>query len=236
MGIQSSKPLEHGALPESVGLSRRLQAIATLVPQGARLIDVGTDHALLPISLLQQQQITAAIAVDRAQKPLQQAALHRAQANISPEQLELVHADGIRDIDIRGGDVVVIAGMGGKTIRSILETAHRTPLEMVITQANRSVSEMRAFLGERGWRIDQEHMIIENNQHYPIVVWNRGEEPLSPKQAFLGPHFLRHRPPEWIRWLEWQQKILVQVQEKAGQAMPTEKQQALHWVTEALSC
>ena len=52
-------------------LSPRLAAIAALVPQGARLADVGTDHAYLPVRLLLDGGIASAVATDVNEGPLQ---------------------------------------------------------------------------------------------------------------------------------------------------------------------
>ena len=60
---------------ESLNLTPRLQAIADRVPQGARLADVGTDHGHLPLWLLTQGRLEAAIASDIRQGPLAHAHL-----------------------------------------------------------------------------------------------------------------------------------------------------------------
>ena len=54
-------------------LQPRLQALSQLVPDGARMADIGTDHGYLPIHLVQTGRISRAIAADVNQKPLQQA-------------------------------------------------------------------------------------------------------------------------------------------------------------------
>ena len=54
-------------------LPPRLAAIAALVPDGARLADVGTDHALLPIRLLLDGKIQSAVATDIRPGPLSRA-------------------------------------------------------------------------------------------------------------------------------------------------------------------
>ena len=43
-------------------ISKRLETVASFVPQGAVLLDVGSDHAYLPIELVEKGRIEAAIA------------------------------------------------------------------------------------------------------------------------------------------------------------------------------
>lgn len=50
-------------------LSPRLRALGAQVPQGAKLADVGTDHAYLPVSLLLDGRITQAVASDVNEGP-----------------------------------------------------------------------------------------------------------------------------------------------------------------------
>ncbi|MFR4202335.1 MAG: tRNA (adenine(22)-N(1))-methyltransferase TrmK [Flavonifractor plautii] len=57
----------------TVELTPRLRSVAELVPRGARFADVGTDHAYLPVWLLQQGRITGAVASDLRPGPLERA-------------------------------------------------------------------------------------------------------------------------------------------------------------------
>ena len=59
--------------PKHLQLAPRLQLLADLVPQGARLADIGTDHGYLPVWLLQQGRISSAIAADIGAGPLEHA-------------------------------------------------------------------------------------------------------------------------------------------------------------------
>ena len=54
-------------------LDKRLQAVASLVPQGSRLADIGTDHAYLPVWLVRNGAIASAVAGDIASGPCQAA-------------------------------------------------------------------------------------------------------------------------------------------------------------------
>ena len=49
-----------------VQLSERLTAIAEMVTEGNRLVDVGCDHGYLPVYLMLQHKIPRAIATDVA--------------------------------------------------------------------------------------------------------------------------------------------------------------------------
>ena len=93
-------------------LSPRLQTVADLVRPGARVADVGTDHAYLPAALLLEGRIPFAIAADLRQGPLE-----RARATVREYGLTGKAAfrlcDGLRGIRPDEVDAIAIAGMGG---------------------------------------------------------------------------------------------------------------------------
>lgn len=53
-------------------ISKRLELVASFVPQGAVLLDVGSDHAYLPIELVERGQIKSAIAGEVVEGPTSQ--------------------------------------------------------------------------------------------------------------------------------------------------------------------
>ena len=64
-------------------LTPRLACLAALVPQGARLADVGTDHGKLPVSLLLDGRIASAIGSDIGEGPLAHAARNAQEHGVS---------------------------------------------------------------------------------------------------------------------------------------------------------
>ena len=103
-------------------LDARLGAIAGLVPPGALLYDVGTDHARLPVYLLCTGRIAAAVASDIRQGPLA-AARKTAERFGVAERMRFELCDGVPPQAERDAGCVVIAGMGGENIAGILDRA-----------------------------------------------------------------------------------------------------------------
>lgn len=102
-----------------VQLSRRLKAIADMVTEGNRLVDVGCDHGYLPVYLMLNHKIPGAIATDVGKGPLARAQEHIAQYGMS-KYIEARLCDGLQGVRTGEGDTLVIAGMGGPLMEKIL--------------------------------------------------------------------------------------------------------------------
>ena len=93
-----------------MNIGARLEAVAKLVPQGCVLADIGTDHAYLPVWLLQKGQIKAAVAADIAAGPCR-----AAQTNIGMyglrDKIEVRMGSGLTVLKPGEADGAVIAGM-----------------------------------------------------------------------------------------------------------------------------
>ena len=97
-----------------IELSPRLRLAADLVPKGARLADVGTDHAYLPACLLMEGKIPSAIAADLREGPLSRARETAAELDIPLREGVYFYCYGpqyetpaeIRAARILGGDAV----------------------------------------------------------------------------------------------------------------------------------
>ena len=102
-------------------LSKRLLNVAKLVPKGARLADIGSDHAYLPAYLALKGQIEFAVAGEVVKGPFQNAQqVVRAQG--LNEQIAVRLADGLAAIEASDQiDTITICGMGGTLICDILE-------------------------------------------------------------------------------------------------------------------
>lgn len=169
-------------------LQPRLQCIAGLVPRGARLADVGTDHGYLPVYLLQQGVIAHAIASDINKAPLDHARATAREYGVE-EKMDFRLCPGLAGIKAEETDTIAIAGMGGETILSILKAAPWTcdGAHTLILQPQTKIALLRRWLVSHGFAFLKETLVRDKGQLYAVLVVSRGEmRPLSEGEALCG--------------------------------------------------
>jgi tRNA (adenine22-N1)-methyltransferase len=148
----------------------RIEAIKGLVPNGARLLDVGTDHAILPIELVKEGVISFAIASDVNPSPLNRAKEEIAKNNLSSE-IETILSNGFENIPYGSYNCVAICGMGGHLIWEIIEKAgDKSKYCPLILQPMSYPEALRKKLFQNGYKISNEVFAIDNNKSYVIML------------------------------------------------------------------
>lgn len=176
-------------------LDARLLAAANLVRDGAYLADIGTDHAYLPIYLAQKGKISRAVASDIREGPLARAEQNIRAAGLS-DKIETVLTDGLSGLECYPITDIVIAGMGGLMIASILDAADfiRTTRTRLILQPMQHVSELRRYLSA-GWQVEKEAITEEGGKLYQIlcVRYDGVKRKPSELELLLGSYTLAHK-------------------------------------------
>lgn len=170
-------------------LSPRLMALARQVPRGARLADIGTDHAYLPVWLIRQGIVPEAIAADLREGPLERGREVARRWGIPEERISFRCCDGLAGVSRREADTIVIAGMGGETITHIVTEsswARETGL-LYLLQPMSAVPELRRFLSREGFSIEEELLVPEENKLYVIFRVRPGRtRPYTLGEQWLG--------------------------------------------------
>lgn len=168
-------------------LTPRLQTIAEQVPQGARLADIGTDHGYLPVWLLLAGRTEYAIATDLRAGPLERARQTARRFQVE-RQMDFRLCNGLSAIQPEETDTVVIAGMGGETIASILESAPWTKEgTLLLLQPMTGFADLRNWLQRNGYQIQSERIACEGKRLYSILLVTGGEMPaLTPAEQWAG--------------------------------------------------
>ena len=195
-----------------IALSPRLLALARQVPQGVRFADVGTDHARLPVWLLEQGVIDHAIATDLREGPLEQARETARRHGLSG-RISFRRGNGLAPLGPEEADLCAIAGMGGETIAAILVAAPwaakgRTRF---LLQPMTSAQDLRGWLWRNGFHIESEALSREGEALYVSLTVSPGSmRPLSPAEEWAGRQFRGMGAPLRGLYLE---RLITRVQE-----------------------
>lgn len=230
-------------------LSKRLETVASYIPRGSRLADIGSDHAYLPCYACIHGLIKSAIAGEITDGPYKSAREQVKKAKLE-NLIDVRKGDGLEVISANEVDCITVAGMGGALIANILEAGKEklSAVNTLILQPNIGAEKVRVWLIENKWMLTAEAIVEEDGKLYEVLVAKKGD-PLIPyqdieREILLGPFLVREKSQAFIKkWLQekahWQ-KVLTQLY-KAEKTEETQMRQMeimrkLSIVEEVLSC
>jgi tRNA (adenine22-N1)-methyltransferase len=157
-------------------LGPRLQKVADFVPKKAKLGDIGTDHAYLPIILYETHQIERAVAVDVHEGPYQ-SAVTAVKARRLSEVIDVRLGDGLMPLKPGEVDILTLAGMGGRTMLEILSVRPDVLafVRNLILQPQGAEGTVRLTLLESGWYLKAEALVEEEGRYYTVMALSKEE-------------------------------------------------------------
>ncbi len=197
-------------------LSRRLETIASFVPEGSAVADIGTDHGYIPIHLVQEGKAKHAIAMDVRKGPLLRAQAHIHEAGLEAH-VEVRLSDGLLKLEQNEADCVVIAGMGGELIIHILEEGRGLweGIPHWVLSPHSELDKVRRFLEEQEFFIERETMIKEEGKFYTVMGINRtnkaGEKDAREISYRYGRSLLESKDPVLKEYLKKEEEQLEQI-------------------------
>ena len=174
-------------------LTPRLQLLADWVPPGARLADVGTDHAYLPVWLRLHGRVVSAIACDLREGPLARA--RETGRTWGADGIDYRLGNGLAVVAPEESDTIVIAWLGGENIADILALAPWTAdgRHTLLLQPQTRAEALRAFLAETGYAVRREALVEDRGILYPVMEAGGGKMSLTLGQLYGGAALL-HDP------------------------------------------
>ena len=149
----------------------RLRLCAEFVRDGAKLADIGTDHAYLPAWLCRTGKCPSAIAADINPEPLKRARLTVVGAELG-DRIQTKLSDGLKEIRSDEADDIVIAGMGGELIAKILGESElsRDPDKRFILQPMTKSEVLLKWLCENGFEILAQDCCVAAGKCYTVIL------------------------------------------------------------------
>lgn len=170
-----------------IKLSKRLDEIAKLVSENTKIIDIGCDHGLLDIYLIQKLNNIKIIASD-----VNENALKNAKENIKKYKVKNIETRLGNGLDVVSKDeinTIIISGMGAHSIVSILynNVEKLEKVDNIIIQSNNNHDFLREKITKLNYYIKEEILIEEKNIIYTIIKFSKGNKKYNKKQLLLGP-------------------------------------------------
>ena len=184
-------------------ITKRLENIANLVEKGKSVIDIGTDHGLVPLYLAKNNISKDIIATDISAKSLKKLEdkLDKNLENIIKTEV----CDGLDGIDIKENQIAIIAGMGAITIIDILskDIDKVRNFDYVICEGNIGNEKLRKFLNENNFIIDKDFLIKDGRKHYDIIRFKNGtDRKLSLGEIYFGKFIYSENNPLLMKRIE----------------------------------
>ena len=170
-------------------LNARLLSVAELTRQDAILADIGTDHAYLPLFLLDSGTIKFAYCCDINEGPLA-SARKNAEERQRLGETEFILTDGATVLSGKGITDYAICGMGGELIADIIERApHLKDAGLnLILQPMTKQEKLREYLASSGFRITCESYSLDAGKYYVCfaVIYDGKSREISALEALAG--------------------------------------------------
>ena len=181
-------------------LDGRLACAASFVRKDSVVCDVGTDHAYLPVNLIQRGIAKRAVACDINEGPLERARWSAAKFGVT-DKIRFVLADGLDGVhpEEDGVNDIIICGMGGELIARIVDASAypRNPAVSLILQPMTCVPELRQYLWDNGFCIREERLCEAAGKIYTCIHASYdGEQRIyTPAELILGKSNIEKREP-----------------------------------------
>lgn len=173
-----------------INISNRIKAIGDFVVDNSKVVDIGCDHGLLSIYIYKTKKNIKVIASDINIKPLK-SAIENIEKYGLKDKIETRISDGLKNVNSNEFDTIIISGLGGNTIISILKNDldKTNNAQNIIIQANNNIDKVRKFLSTNKYKIVKETLVDENNIISTIILFEKNNKKIkyNKSEILFGP-------------------------------------------------
>lgn len=186
----------------------RIKAINSLIENCQCVYDVGSDHALLAISLLKDKKVKQIVNIEIASGPLKMGLANLAKNHLTTKTLN-VENNGLKDISKKvfaKPNFVCIAGMGGDNIIKILSEKDKKIINCnYVLEANTEIHLLRKWLAKNNWTVLKELTIFDRGKYYQIMVVNENKniKKIDTFISYFGQEGLQLDSKVWYDYLKF---------------------------------
>ena len=161
-----------------IKISDRLKSLVKYVTSSDKLMDVGCDHALLDIYLVQSGVVDRVVVCDINPNALQNGINNIEKCELTNNIIPVL-GYGIEKANSYHIDTVLISGLGAKNIIEILSGPNINSIYKLILQSTNNHGELRRFLTKNGFTIYDEEVIKDGKKTYINILAAVGQFPVE---------------------------------------------------------
>ena len=221
-----------------IKLSARMDAVIGLAGNGLCIADIGCDHALVSMAVVERGLYDRALAMDLREGPLSAAKKNILERGFA-DRIECRLSDGADGLKEKECDAAIVAGMGGHLMIGIIEKNIRKfkDLDRFVLQPQSDAEAVRRFLIAEGFCIVDEDMVFEDGKYYPMMAVEYRPEACGARETYpevygdvayiFGKRLIEKKHPVLQAYLEYREGILSGVIAEIEQAdMEAERKNA----------
>lgn len=185
--------------------------IRDMVKEGVVVADIGTDHALLPVMLVQNGKAKHVYACDISSGPLKKAE-ETVQKYRMENAITVIQSDGFQNVPA-DADTAIIAGMGYETAVKIMEESKDLQhYSQIVLELHCDPSLTRSWISQRQYAVEDESFIIEKGHAYTCISINPQKKQMMMEDGIiLGPILKQKKDIQYIQWLKDQVNKIEQI-------------------------
>ena len=161
----------------SLKLSKRLAKIVEMCENVDTIVDVGTDHGKVPITLVNLGIAKNVIAIDNKNGPLdickRNAEIYIQNKDVS---FRTLLSNGINDVPKNTETGIIITGIGFDNIKEIINNINEYNFKYLILSPHTKITELIKFLSNINIQIKSQESVFEDDKYYYIIKAIKGDQ------------------------------------------------------------
>ena len=173
-------------------ISNRLKSLSKYFDKDDKVIDIGCDHALLDIYLIEEGIIKSMIVSDIHEKALKQG-IDNIKLHKLDKKIETRLGNGLEVLNSSDDiDTMLISGMGTSTIVNIIENDYFKNIKKMVIQSNNDHEILRSEIVNKGFMITNEDILEDSNKTYINIVFEKGDSKYNKNEIKYGPFLIKN--------------------------------------------
>ena len=174
-------------------ISNRLKSLAKYFDKDDKVIDIGCDHALLDIYLIEEGILKSMIVSDIHEKALKQG-IDNIKLHKFDKKIETRLGNGLEVLNSSDDiDTMLISGMGTSTIVNIIENDYFKNIKKMVIQSNNDHEILRSEIVNKGFKITNEDILEDSNKTYINIVFEKGDSKYNKNEIKYGPFLIKNK-------------------------------------------